>query len=321
MANQESTPDIRLERAAAASVRSWHARRKTQSYSKKNVSINCGWGRLLFGQTFDSHQKVIEELARERQGERDIAFYVREPHVLTALAPQDLFLDPSHSYRMWLEKYHPKKNGIGSIIVRRIVRRLDLGAIRRIYERRGMLPPDEDFLWKKRNSRSAFYLVAEDVDSGTILGSVMGLDHKMAFEDPENGSSLWALVVDTNCAQPGVGEALTRYLLEKFAAVGREFMDLSVMHDNEFAIRLYEKLGFERVPVFCVKRKNPINEALYVGPRKADKINYYSRAIVSEARRRGIRVDILDPNCGYYTLSFGGKQLTCRESLTDLTSS
>ena len=35
------------------------------------------------------------------------------------------------------------------------------------------------------------------------------------------------------------------------------------MHDNAAAIALYEKLGFERVPVFGVKRKNAINEPLF----------------------------------------------------------
>ena len=39
------------------------------------------------------------------------------------------------------------------------------------------------------------------------------------------------------------------------------------MHDNQDAIALYDKLGFARVPVYSVKRKNPINEKLFVGPQ------------------------------------------------------
>jgi len=38
---------------------------------------------------------------------------------------------------------------------------------------------------------------------------------------------------------------------------------LSVAHDNVAAIALYEKLGFARVPVMAVKRKNAINEPLF----------------------------------------------------------
>ena len=71
-------------------------------------------------------------------------------------------------------------------------------------------------------------------------------------------------------------------------------MDLSVLHDNEQAIALYEKLGFARVPVFAVKRKNPINERLFTGSaRRADApLNPYARIIVDEARRRGIGVEV-----------------------------
>ena len=50
-------------------------------------------------------------------------------------------------------------------------------------------------------------------------------------------------------------------------------MDLSVMHDNVNAIALYEKLGFQRVPVFALKTKNSINEKLYVGPPPDERLN------------------------------------------------
>jgi ribosomal protein S18 acetylase RimI-like enzyme len=78
-----------------------------------------------------------------------------------------------------------------------------------------------------------------------------------------------------------------RRLAEHFKARGAAFMDLSVLHDNEQAIALYEKLGFRRVPVFAVKRKNPINEKLF-RPAPDEGLNPYARIIVDEARRRGI---------------------------------
>jgi GNAT-family acetyltransferase (TIGR03103 family) len=97
-------------------------------------------------------------------------------------------------------------------------------------------------------------------------------------------------------------------------------MDLSVMHDNTQAIRLYEKLGFERVPVFALKHKNPWNEPLYMGSDVAEKLNPYARIIIREAQRRGIYIEILDPVGGYFELSFGGRSIVCRESLSELTS-
>src|SRR3546814_7837707 len=83
-----------------------------------------------------------------------------------------------------------------------------------------------------------------DLETGQVIGTVMGVDHKRAFDDPENGSSLWSLAVDPQTSHPGVGEALVRQLAERFQARGRSFMDLSVVHDNKEANALYEKLGF-----------------------------------------------------------------------------
>ena len=162
--------------------------------------------------------------------------------------------------------------------------------------------------------------MAEDTDSGAILGAVTGVDHVAACNDPDGGSSLWSLAVDPQGTRPGVGEALVRALAARFGERGRGFMDLSVMHDNAEAIALYEKLGFERVPVYCVKNKNPINEKLFVGPDSFAGLNVYARILVDEARRRGIGVEVVDAEHGYFRLGHGGRTITCRESLSELTS-
>jgi GNAT-family acetyltransferase (TIGR03103 family) len=79
-------------------------------------------------------------------------------------------------------------------------------------------------------------------------------------------------------------------------------------------------MGFERIPAFCVKAKNAINEPLFTGPSPDSELNPYARIIVDEARRRGIGVDLIDAAHGYFRLSFGGRSIICRESLTELTS-
>jgi GNAT-family acetyltransferase (TIGR03103 family) len=91
------------------------------------------------------------------------------------------------------------------------------------------------------------------------------------------------------------------------------------MHDNKKAIALYEKLGCQRIPVFCIKRKNPINQDLYTASQKYTDLNPYARLIVDEARKRGIRIDIVDEAFGLFTLTLGSKTISCRESLSDLT--
>ena len=108
------------------------------------------------------------------------------------------------------------------------------------------------------------------------------------FDDPANGSSLWCLTVDPAVAPPGLGQALLGRLAAEMAARGRAFVDLSVLADNTGAIRLYERLGFRRVPELVVKRKNPINERLFQAapPAHYDELNPYAKIVADEAMRR-----------------------------------
>lgn len=290
------------------------------SAMKTEFALNCGWGRLVFGQTFQSAEDLISVLQNEGPGKRDIAVYIRDPHVLLANAPQEVFLDPSHTYRLDLSTYRASKDQPRGFFIRRLTAKSDAEAINRIYAARDMVTVPPDFFWSERDVNSICYFVAEDERTGDILGTVTGVDHARAFHDAENGSSLWCLAVDPQARQPGIGEALVRRLSEFFAARGLAYMDLSVMHDNKQAIKLYEKLGFERVPFFSVKRKNPINETLFIGPETDDNLNPYAEIIVNEARRRGIQCQVIDAEAGFFRLSYGGRSLRCRESLSELTS-
>ena len=285
-----------------------------------NAGVDCGWGKLLFAHTFADQSELIDRLLAEQPDRRDIAFYVRDPHVLLALAPQEIFLDPSHTYRLNLATYRDAGDPPRGFSVRRMGTRSDADAVNRIYAACGMVSVDPEFFWHHRDSRELIYFVAVDNASGEIIGSVTGIDHGRCYNDPEAGASLWCLAVDPRASHPKVGEALTRHLVAHFAARGGRYVDLSVIHDNESAIRLYERLGFERTPFFTVKRKNPINEKLFTGTSLEDGLNPYGAIIVKEARRRGIAVDVLDAEGGFFRLTFGGRSIVCRESLTELTS-
>ena len=285
------------------------------------VALECGWGRLVFAQTFPDPLDVVRLLRSEEEGQRDIGIYVNDPHVLIARAPDELFIDPSYTYRIELHRYRPRREVISGVIVRTIGDAADTQEVNRIYAARGMVTADPDLMWSNQRTRTFTYLVAEDERTGDIVGTVTGIDHVLAFGDPEGGSSLWCLAVDPQSTLPGVGEALVRVLVERYIGRGRSYLDLSVMHDNRPAIRLSEKLGFRRVPVFAVKRKNTINEPLFA-PAPGDDLeglNPYARIIADEARRRGIRVEVLDPEWGELRLVHGGRTVVTRESLSELT--
>ncbi|MGZ9106262.1 MAG: N-acetylglutaminylglutamine synthetase, partial [Rhodoplanes sp.] len=288
--------------------------------AETSAAVDCGWGRLLFGQTFQSSMALIEAMRAEGPERRDIAFYIRDPHVVLAAAPQEVFLDPSHTYRLDLSTYRASRRAPRGFFIRRLTPEADADAMNRLYLARSMVPVAPQFFWSRRDSRAITCFLAEDEASGEVLGTVMGVDHARAFGDTERGSSLWCLAVDPQAASPGIGEALVRRLAEHFQARGAAFLDLSVLHDNESAIALYEKLGFQRVPFFAIKRKNPINESLFAGSAGDEELNPYARIIINEARRRGIHVEVLDAAGGFFRLSYGGRSIRCRESLSELTS-
>jgi GNAT-family acetyltransferase (TIGR03103 family) len=287
-----------------------------------DVAIEMGWGRLIFGQTFADPAKLAEVLRHEGAGRRDICMYAREPHVLVSMAPAELFIDPSHTYRLRFTEDTEPPVAPSGFTVRSLQQRDEAEEINRVYVRCGMVPAPVEVLWDNSEGRDALdYLVAVRDDDGSLVGTVTGVDHKRLFDDPENGSSLWTLAVDPTTSLPGVGAALTRALAALYHRRGRAYMDLSVAHDNDAAIGLYEKLGFERVPVMAVKRKNAINEPLFTHPPETvDDLNPYARIIADEAMRRGIWVEILDAGAGEMRLSHGGRSVITRESLSEYTS-
>src|SRR4051812_46840246 len=284
------------------------------------VVLDCGWGRLVFGQTFEDPMFAADVLRAEAAGERDILMYLSDPHVLVARRQGELFLDPSYTYRLDLPAHLPRRRPSG-LNIRNLRNESDAETVNHISSRNRMVTAPVQTLLDNAHTPVFEHLVAEDSRSGRVVGTVTGVDHVEAFSDPDNGTSLWCLTVDGDHAPPGTGIALIAALVERFTQRDRAFIDLSVLADNQGAIRLYERLGFYRVPVLCVKRKNPINEPLFVGhsPDGYDELNPYARIIADEARRRGISVQVIDPSWGEIRLVHGGRSVVTRESLSELT--
>ncbi|MCU9951014.1 N-acetylglutaminylglutamine synthetase [Pseudomonas sp. PDM13] len=320
--SQEYVQSQRLMRGQAPSYERLQARLAEEHKDEQPEQVqvlHCGWGRLLLGHTYPDPASLARELLAESPGERDIALYVAAPQQVLAQAPQQLFLDPSDTLRLWFTDYRPARRAFRGFRIRRAHSEDDWQAISQLYRSRGMLPVDQDAI-TPRHQGGPVYWLAEDSASNQVVGSVMGLNHRKAFHDPEAGSSLWCLAVDPQCNRPGVGEALVRHLIEHFMSRGLAYLDLSVLHDNRQAKALYSKLGFRDLPTFAIKRKNGINQTLFLGPGPEQDLNPYARIIVDEAHRRGIEVRVDDAHAGLFSLSQGGRSVRCRESLSDMTS-
>ncbi|MEM7620904.1 MAG: N-acetylglutaminylglutamine synthetase [Pseudomonadota bacterium] len=317
MNNAQNKSEI-INPEASPSLKSWG---KPADLPNENVYVECGWGRLIFGHTFRNNEDLAEVLRKEAKGARDLALYIRNPQVVIANAPQELFIDPSFTYRLTLNEYLPLKKDKGSFTIRYFEATDDIESINRIYQSCHMVPLDPDFLKQTYKGKFIKYWVVEDDITGNINAICMGIDHKIAFDDPENGSSLWALAVDPQAKHAAIGLHLVQHVAAFYKSEGRSFLDVSVVHTNEGAISLYTKLGFTQIPVFCIKNKNVINENLFSGPEPDNELNPYAMIIINEARRRGIRVDILDAIDNYFKLSIGGTSIVCRESLSERTSS
>ncbi|MBF0357644.1 MAG: N-acetylglutaminylglutamine synthetase [Magnetococcales bacterium] len=319
--SSEEQPDV-MDPQKMASLKHWGdpPDESGSNQMKKNVVVSCGWGRLIFGQTFKDPAELVEALRDEQDGRRDLAFYVRDPHVIISQAPQELFLDPSHTYRLAFDSKPieiPKTEGFTVSLMNNVQEGEQANSI---LAKHGMIRVGRQAYQQLLDSDEVSVFIATDDNSGEILGISTGVDHYKAINDPDNGSSLWSIAVDPHCSYSGVGAQIVQYMAKMYRDMGRNFIDLSVFHNNHQAISLYEKLGFEKVPVYCLKHKNCINEKLFSGPEPEGKLNIYSRIIIDEARRRGIMVDVLDRRKAYFNLSFGGRSVTCRESLSDLTS-
>lgn len=286
---------------------------------RPDVVLDCGWGRIVFGQTFTDPDGLRSALREEASGHRDICIYPREPHVLVAQAPNELFVDPSHTYRLDLSTW--SAGPANAAVVRPLRTADDVAAVNAVYAITGLLRAEPSLVLANAQNPVFTYLVAQEPGTGRVIGTVTGVDHVEAFDDPEGGTSLWCLAVDPQARLAGVGAHLTDALARHYVQRGRSYVDLSVLHDNRKAIDLYERVGFVRVPVLSLKRKNTINERLFVRPPSESyrRLNPYARIVADEARRRGIDVEVLDAEWGELRLAHAGRSIVTRESLSELT--
>src|SRR3546814_17590879 len=100
-----------------------------------------------FGHTFDDPAELADAIRQERAGQRDIALYVVDPHVVLAQAPLDLFLDPSNTYRLRMTNYRPRRERPLGFQVRRRKTHVAAEGVNAIYAKRGRVRVETSFLW------------------------------------------------------------------------------------------------------------------------------------------------------------------------------
>ena len=144
----------------------------------RSVSLDCGWGRLLFGQTFDDHATLLEELLRESEGSRNIAFYVTEPHVIQSMAPQQVFLDPSHAFRLDLSTLEAAELP-ATYRIDLLQTQADAEGINRCYAKAGMVRVPDGFLLERRDDDRFLHLVARDAASSVSLAIDFDLESRL----------------------------------------------------------------------------------------------------------------------------------------------
>ncbi len=291
------------------------------AHPSEGVALDCGWGQIVFGQTFADRSEAAEVLRAEIEGTRDICIYLRDAHVFVADHPDEFFVDPSLTFRLDLPAEGISAEPPANVTIAELQTIEEADAVNAIYARNSMVTAPSDVLLEVASHPEVLHLVAY-LSTGPVIGTVTVVDHAALFDDPANGSSLWCLTVDPDVAPMGLGQALLGRLAAEMTARGRAFVDLSVLADNTGAIRLYERLGFRQVPELVVKRKNPINERLFraAPPAHYEELNPYAKIVADEALHRGIRVEVTDPQWGELKLTQGARVIHTRESLSELTS-
>jgi hypothetical protein len=140
----------RIDRQGSPTLRNWDDRTGLRGQrASSEATVNCGWGRLIFAHTFMDNLRLAETICNESPKQRNIALYIKDPHVILSLRPQELFLDPSHTYRLWLYNYRGSRVRPKGFQIRRMQDERDANAIGRLLATRHMVPVAPEFLLEK----------------------------------------------------------------------------------------------------------------------------------------------------------------------------
>lgn len=115
--------------------------------------------------------------------------------------------------------------------------------------------PDDPYIDRLRNAEARFHeaelwVAAAADDDTAVLGSITicpdGSPWREVGRADEGEFRMLAVAPDAQ--GQGVGEALVRFCLDRFREVGSTAVVLSSLAEMSAAHRIYERLGFERLP-------------------------------------------------------------------------
>jgi GNAT-family acetyltransferase (TIGR03103 family) len=283
----------------------------------ENKFLDCGWGKILFGETYNSAEKVAIDLKKEKKKERNILFYPLNPQILLTNYPQDFFLNPAYTYKIDLTSIIYKRSGKVDFSIRKADCEKDIEDLNRVYEKMKMQPLRQNWLENKGYAIEVF--IVEDNETLEVLGGAIIVDHFIAWKDIKKSVSLWSLVVNVHAKYSGIGKKLLKFIIQEYKKKKRKRLFLSVTANNLPAQKLYEYMGFVKTPILTIKNKTSINQSLFISNKIISKFSYNTKNIIQEALKRGIQVEQIYKD--FYSLNLGGISIKCEESLSELTSS
>jgi GNAT-family acetyltransferase (TIGR03103 family) len=284
----------------------------------ENIAIDCGWGKLILGESFSSVDKLASELKKERKKERNICFNSPDSQVLLHQYSQNFFINPAYTYALDIENFSIRRSKRKSFSLRAVQSENDITELNKVYSKLGMQEFRANW-WSEKKPESLSLFVAVDSQSQKIIGGIMLVDHFVAIKNSHKTASIWSVAVDPDCHIAGVGKSLIKYVIQECKKKKRKKLFLSVIHSNMPAQKLYESLGFERCNIFTIKNKSKINQKYFISENFLKKFPLKIRGVITEALTRGIQVK--DMFSHFFQLSFGGRNITCNDSLTELTNS
>ncbi len=105
----------------------------------------------------------------------------------------------------------------------------------------------------------AWLLIAEQEGSPVGFACFRICDSDWTFETNEQMGELEALSVEPELRRWGIGSLLMERVEERLAAAGIDFIGLTLIADNQDALRFYERWGMAPSHVRCLGRTLPGN--------------------------------------------------------------
>jgi hypothetical protein len=183
--------------------------------------------------------------SEEGDGKRDIAMYIRDPHVLMSMGPDKFF----STHRT------PIVSGPTIIVLvksvssqRKTHSRMDQDEAAWRLSPSLPVPSHGDAALvccgKAMHFPVPYLSGRRGCRDRSIVGTVTGTRSCRGLQRPGG----WGQSLESGGKPPvqfpGIGETLVRHLVEHYLARGRSYVDLSVMHDNDAAIRCMKSSGF-----------------------------------------------------------------------------